>query len=92
MKQFHYMNGNEGSSCSLWKMLTLTQNYVYEGTYRSFGLGANKRFPILAYTMRINIMMNKVIVTFESPFSIVRTEKNLGYGVAEEEEEELYWR
>ena len=72
------------------KRLTLTKNYVYEGTYWSFGLGANKRFPILAYTMRINIMMNKVIVTFESPFSIVRTEKNLGCGVVEEDEEELF--
>ena len=32
--------------------------------------------------------MTRVIVTFEPPFSIVRTEKDLGCGVVEEEEEE----
>lgn len=40
----------------------------------------------------LELIINQGIVTFEPTFSIVRTEKDLGRGVVEEEEEEeLLW-
>ena len=36
----------------------------------------------------LELIINQEIVTFEPTFSIVRTEKDLGRGVVEEEEEE----
>ena len=40
----------------------------------------------------LELIINQEIVTFEPTFSIVRTEKELGRGVVEEEEEESLWR